>query len=468
MLERNSLRLATQSLSLVMIPLLSGCVSTDPSKDIQQAAALVEARTGLKADWRVDEILRPDVWDGRSTLTVRQAVMLGLRNNRTIQARLEDIAGARADLVQSGLLPNPVLSVAYGFPLGGGAGGPTAGASLIQDFTAIWLRPLRTKGAGALLQSQVLGVSNDALRLVADVKQAHARIVFTQRAVNLLLSQIDLAQQAINLTQSRVNAGEAGQLDLNRNRLLLLTLQSQIVNRRATLAKERQQFLLLIGRADLRDQFDVEDPAAHVAASDLTESQVIALARQQRLDVVAAHYIYESRARELQLDRLGRIPALSLGGNFQRENDGGKELGPEAQITVPLFDQNQARIAKAKSNLRKAAIEADRIMQDAISQARLAWIDWRVKLDQIRFYQDQLLDLAKKNLDLSEKARKAGTVDQTVFLEAQRERISAQSSLLDLEREAALSSIELEYAVGGNLHDPHGDPSTKAVEPRKP
>ena len=223
-------RMAGCGLTSVLIALLTGCTSLDPTQDVQKSGALVEARTGFKPDWRIPWTAQADIWDGHSKLTLNQAVILALRNNRSIQSRLEDIAGARADLVQSGLLPNPVVSIAYGFPIGGGAGGATFGASAIQEFTALWLRPSRIKAATAQLESQILGVSHDALRLVADVKRAHTQIEFAQRAITLLLSQIDLAQQATKLTEKQVAAGQSTQLDVNRNRLLILSLQSQLVD----------------------------------------------------------------------------------------------------------------------------------------------------------------------------------------------------------------------------------------------
>ena len=455
MLSRQFVGLAARSLPLVFVAFLTGCASLDPSQDVQRSGNLVEARTGIKPDWRVPWTAQAELWDGHSKLTLNQAVTLALSNNRSIQSRLEGIAGARADLVQSGLLPNPVLSIAYGFPLGGGAGGATVGAGVVQDFTALWLRPPRVAAATALLQAQILGVSNDALRLVADVKQAHARIAFAERAAALTLSQIDLAQKATTLIQKKVAAGEFIQLDVNRNQLLVLSLQAQLVDQRATLVKEKMELLSLIGRSDLIGEWAVEESNGLMNAKDasnLSESDVIAMLRRQRLDVVAAQFVYESKTHELEIASRGRFPAVALGPSFQRENDGGKELGPEASITFPLFDQNQARIARAASDSRKAALDAEKVLQDAAKQARIAWTDWHTKQSQIRLYQDQLLGLAKQNMDLSEKARQAGTVDQTVFLETQRELISAQTVLLGLERDAILSVIELEYAVGGTLH----------------
>lgn len=458
MAARQFRQMVGYGLTAVLIALLTGCASLDPSQDVQKSGTLVEARTGFKPDWHIPWAAQAEVWDGHSKLTLNQAVILALRNNRSIQARLEDIAGARADLVQSGLLPNPVVSIAYGFPLGGGAGGATFGASAIQEFTALWLRPSRMKAADAQLRSQILGVSQDGLRLVADVKQAHTRIAFAQRAIALLLSQIELGKQATTVTGKQVAAGQSTQLDVNRNQLLILSLQSQLVEQRAALAKEKTQLLCLMGRSDMIGDWDIAEAQAHSEIPNLNESEVIVMLSQRRLDVAAARFVYESKVQDLQLEHLGQFPTIALGAGIQRENDGGKELGPNASFTLPLLDQNQAKIARAASALRKAKLDTDRTLQEAIKQARLAWTDWQAKQSQIRLYQDQLLGLAKQNMELSQKARQAGAIDQTVFLEAQRGLIMAQSSLLGLERDMELSRIELEFTVGGTLQPTPSSP----------
>ena len=116
-----------------LLALLTGCASfasLDPAQDVMRSRDLVEAGTGIKPEWRIPWAAQADIWDGHSKLTLNQAALLALCNNRAIQSRLEDLAGSRADLVQSGLLPNPVVNVAYGFPLGGGAGGRPGGIAL--------------------------------------------------------------------------------------------------------------------------------------------------------------------------------------------------------------------------------------------------------------------------------------------------------------------------------------------------
>ena len=75
----------------------------------------------------------------------------------------------------------------------------------------------------------------------------------------------------------------------------------------------------------------------------------------------------------------------------------------------------------------------------------------RAKLELVGFYREQVIALARENRRLAEQALQAGQVDMTVVLETQREVILSEFQLNQLEGSAALSLIELEYAVGGSL-----------------
>jgi cobalt-zinc-cadmium efflux system outer membrane protein len=52
-------------------------------------------------------------------LTVETAVQVALLNNKTLQATYEDLSVAQADLVQAGLLQNPVFRRHVAFPVAG-------------------------------------------------------------------------------------------------------------------------------------------------------------------------------------------------------------------------------------------------------------------------------------------------------------------------------------------------------------
>ncbi|MEE8156396.1 MAG: TolC family protein [Phycisphaerales bacterium] len=433
--------------------LVIGCVSLDPSADINEAMGLVEQRSGWRPDWNAPWSSSIDGWQGEAPLSVDQAVTIALRNNRSIRAALEGIATARADLVQSGLLPNPVLSATFGSAINGEGGATSVSISLIQQLTDLWLRPARKDAAASALREQILSVSDEALRLVADVRQGHAGLVYAQRAIALSQSHRALVDRSIEITEQRIAAGVASQLDVNRLHQLLLALEAEITVQQLDLGKRKRELLKVLGLAEASANWEAQDHNTSLAAwsDELLESDLIALTASQRLDVAAARKAYESKRHELRVVNLGSLPEVEAGVAFERDEDRRDELGPEFDIEIPIFDNNEANVAKAMSELRQAEIEADQVLQRAVTQTRTAWLDARTNLELVDFYRERVIALARENLRLGEQAFDAGQVDMTVVLETQRELIEAEFQLNQLEAAASLSVIELEYTVGGSL-----------------
>jgi len=432
---------------------LAGCASLDPTADFEEAMSLVEERGGWRPDWNTPWTGEVAVWDGTSPLGVDQAVTIALRNNRDLRATLEAIASARADLVQSGLLPNPVLSLAYGPAILGDPGGATISVSLLQQFTDLWLMPARKDAAASALREQILGVSDTALRLVADARSAHAQIVNSQRGITLIHSHLDLVGRSIEFTRQRIAAGEASQLDENRLEQQRLGLQAELKQQELERDQAKRALLEVLGLADAAADWQAVDviPALETWSDDLTESDLIELATRLRLDVAAAQKAYETQLQELRVANLGKIPEVGAGVAFDRDEDGRRSFGPVLDVEIQIFDNKNARIAKAASELRRAQFEADAVLQRAVMETRTAWLGVRTNLDLVHFYRSEVIALARQNFTLAGQAFKAGQIDMTVVLETQREVILAELQLNELEGGAAISLIELEYAAGGRL-----------------
>ncbi len=318
--------------------------SLDPKADIATAASAVEQRTGLHAHWDAPWDHVDPLWSGREPLSSDVAVTIALQANRSMRQQVEAIVAARADYVQAHLLPNPVVTVALGIPIDGGGGSPLF-AGLIQQLAALWQRPTRIDGAEAGLQREVLAVSDEALRLVTQVRTAHAAVTFADRAVTLQAQNVDLIEESLELVRQRYEVGESTQLDLNRLELELLQAKAESVQRKAEADGARTDLLALLGRADDALDFATDDrvPSAVDRLSALDDARLLAMAGAQRLDVAAALARQESAAARLELARLGVVPDVSVGASYQREFSGREGIFPTIAVTPPLFDDNRAR-----------------------------------------------------------------------------------------------------------------------------
>ncbi|GJQ31115.1 MAG: RND transporter [Phycisphaerae bacterium] len=439
---------------LTVLSISGGCTSLDPKADIDRAASTVAERSGATAAWTEPWESSLTMWDGRSPLTVDLALAMALRNNREIRSQVEQIAASRADLVQAGLLPNPVVGLTLRFPFDPVSGGTFIGAQAVQSFTALWLRDGKIEAADARLNQTVLDISDEALRLVAEVKAMHARIAFGERALTLSDESLATIRKAIDSLDARVRGGEGTTLDVNRARQQLAKAEAERALVARDLAKERRGMLELIGFAAEGAEWTAATSGAMPSAPPIDESGAVALALSQRLDVAAVRAIAEAHRADLSVEEQSRVKDFGLGADFERAADGAKSVGPVLEVAVPIFDTNQAQIAKAGSLARAALANFEAASQRAVREARVAWVELDSALRLVDQYRSTVLTLSERNLALAEAALKAGQADVTVLLESQRELIDARARLNELERQAAIAHIELEYAVGGGLTSP--------------
>jgi cobalt-zinc-cadmium efflux system outer membrane protein len=121
------------------------------------------------------------------------------------------------------------------------------------------------------------------------------------------------------------------------------------------------------------------------------------------------------------------------------------------QITLPIWDQNQAQIAKAKSKAEQQRKDYEALLNDVARQVQDALIAVRIAEEQIRLYHDQSLPQAKENVESAQRMYQAGEKDIIVLIDAQKSLIVQRQAYLSVLRDYAVAMAELERSVGGRM-----------------
>ncbi|MGC4032967.1 MAG: TolC family protein [Tepidisphaeraceae bacterium] len=159
----------------VLAALVGGCAAVKPhesfpavSQDIaDRIPQRVHWHDGSAADRQADEqiaalLVRP--------LDVNAAVQVALLNNRHLQATYEALGVAQADLVEAGLLKNPVFDAAYKFGEAGATG--RIDLALSFDFVDLLFIGARKQIAAAELETAKARVTASVIDLAGEVRQA--------------------------------------------------------------------------------------------------------------------------------------------------------------------------------------------------------------------------------------------------------------------------------------------------------
>jgi cobalt-zinc-cadmium efflux system outer membrane protein len=120
-------------------------------------------------------------------------------------------------------------------------------------------------------------------------------------------------------------------------------------------------------------------------------------------------------------------------------------------MELPIFDQNQAQIARAEFVFQQARKLLDALIRQVTQEARIVFERARIARDVAGDYKDRVLPLRQTNLDLSREAYQAGKLSFLSVLEAQRTLLEARSRYIDTLRDAALANTDVERVTGQPL-----------------
>jgi len=464
---------------------LAGCVDVNPRMDYDRAATHIAEATGQTAVYRPgdEEIVEHKVdsllADG---VTASEAVQICLLNNPRLQAAFFDVGMARADLVQSGLLSNPTLGLSLRLPSGGGLANLEAG--IAQNIADLWQLQPRKRAAERSLDRAILELARQAANLAAEAKQAYYAALGADQTHAIARENRKIAEQVLSLTEARKQAGAGSELDVNLTRGLVVEAELAVESTRLAAAEARRDLTGLLGLAADAATYDLVDSFPTPPIVQLDSETLFPMAREKRLDLRGAEQAVAAADARLQEQWRMIFPNVSLGVALERadrksepsrdwvadtarasiaagalappdwEPDSGRMLdsrtilGPSLDATLPIFDQNQAQIAKAAFAHQQAIKTLDalersltREVRSAIDRTATAW-----KL--VRLHSERFVPLAEKNLDLSRESYRAGKTPILTVLEAQRFFLTARRRYVATMQSAAATIPQLERVVG--------------------
>jgi len=163
----------------------------------------------------------------------------------------------------------------------------------------------------------------------------------------------------------------------------------------------------------------------------------------------------------------GRLTAPPIESRGQRGLEKSQEIdvlqGPEFSATLPLWDQNQAQIARVRYQAEQRRKEYESLLDEIANQVNRAGVGLRSANEIVQFYRTQALPLAAQNLDSARRLYQAGEQGIIVVIEAQESLIARRRGYVRALGEYAAALTELERVVGGRL--PTGAISPAASRP---
>lgn len=436
-------------LSGVLAPLLAGCATLEADRELGRAERNVEVRLGVRPDWLGAAALSEpsgDLW----TMTDRDAVVLALSHDADLLAMVERVREARADLVQEGLLPNPVLSVELAWPVSDG-GGTKVAVGLTQQLVALLTRRDRMRAADDELAASVLELSERAIEIAAKARATHTHLRHARARLGPARRSLELARSALEVARTQRLAGQATSMQIVQQEVALLAAQASLEDHEAHARTHERELLSVVGSPQYLGGVEAAAPVLDSADVPDDEAVILAMALEQRLDVAAQ----DARARAA-LTRAGVAASeafsdLAAGPAFERTDDGRKELGPAISVPIPIFDTGDARKAKGVAVARQAELHAVATRRRAVAEVRSSWAALRLASARLSRAEGAARSLAAEGVRLADAAVQSGEADRLALIGSQIAAEQVNVQIIDAQEQAELARIALWRAVGGML-----------------
>jgi cobalt-zinc-cadmium efflux system outer membrane protein len=444
------------SLRLLMRFLVTAALVTTPiyaQPDLEQT---VRERTGKQIEWRKDpaaddQIARRIHALVHRPLTTDSAVQVTLLNNRELQATLEDIGVANADLISAGLLKNPTFFANARFP-DRPPSATNVEMSIAEDFFDLLVIPLRKRVAASELARTKLRVGDEILKLAAEVKTAFYEMQAQQQLLERLLAINETEGAALELSIRQHEVGNIPDLDLANQQANYSQMKLEANQVATAIASSRERLNRLMGLWGDDTDWKIVDELAPVPAHDFSQRGLESIAMNQRLDLAAAKTEVLALVQSLGLSKTYRyVGAIEFGVDSERETDRQRVTGPTLNLELPIFNRGQGRIARLEAQLRQAErrVGADAIAIRAdVREARDRLV---AKRDLAIYYRDNLLPERHRILELTLAGYNSMLKSPYDLLLAKQNELSAEKGFIDAWRDYWIARADLERAVGGRL-----------------
>src|SRR5436190_5336003 len=430
---------------------LAGCAHVDPNPAFRELANTVHLRTGKRVQWNRGTAQDAEAQAAvasllRHPLTADAAVQVALLNNRNLQATYEELGIAQADLVEAGLLRNPIFTFERRFP------GQALEADLLKEFIDILLLPLRKRIAAAQFEAAKLGVGHEILKTAAEVRAAFYEHQGDQQLVDLRKTVAEATERSAETALRMQQAGNLKNLALATEEASHAQAKIELAKAQSEAVQTREKLNKLMGAFGTQTNWTVAPRLSELPGSEVSAAQLESRAIQQRLDLAAARQQFIAEARARGIARAEAIlQGAQIGSHYEHEIEPRHSSGPSVSVPIPIFNQGQPASARASAKMRQAEQRYLALAADIRSDVRAARDKMLLSRRQVEYFKSTALPTRTRVTEESQLEYNAMQIGPFQLLQAKQAEVKTGAESVEALRDYWVARAELEKAVGGSL-----------------
>jgi cobalt-zinc-cadmium efflux system outer membrane protein len=445
-------------LFVLFVP-LGGCTTVSLNAGFDEVSALVEERGARKIFWNSGTELDKEALEQvrsllKGKLTVDEAVQVALLNNRQLQATYSELGVAQADLVQAGLLRNPIFHAAVLFLQKGGRPELEAGADM--NFLDVFYVPLRRRVAAARFEEAKLLVTGAVLDFAAQVRTAFYLHQANEQMLELRQTIVQALTASLEVARRLNEAGNTTDLDFARERALTEAGKLALRSAEVAVRQSREHLNNLMGLWGKDTEWQIDERLLNIPEQGMQTADIERSALSRSVDLSHARQRILVAGEQLGFNRsTALLPELDFGVHGERE-EGSWQVGPEIAFPIPLFDQGQARISRALAELRRAQMEYYGLAVRIRSTARALRDRMEGARDRALYYRDILLPLQERIVNEVQLQYNAMQIGPIQLLRAREQQIETAVAYIEALHDYWLARGDLGQILNGRLPSSNG------------
>jgi len=382
-------------------------------------------------------------------LTPAEVGLLALHNSPDLRATRAQQGVAQAQVIEAGLLPDPVLSGSYSVLLGGPGIANAIGATLTANVSALITLSTRRRAAQSSAMQVDANVVWQEWQTISRAQTLAIDLVQQGRLLRRLNETLVLLRTRGDIATRAVAQGNATLQVMAPFVAELTALQTE--QYAATLAQDQrwQELDALLGlQPSVRPLLSEELRIPSITGTDA--ALLLASLPQRRPDLVALQLGYTSQEANLRAAVLSQFPALTLGPNYGNDTSRVQTLGPSASITLPLFNRNRGQVAIQRATREQLRAEYAARLATAEGGARALLANLGLlqrQRDAARAGLAQAQDLAAS----AGRALRAGLLDELSYVQLVSARLGKERQVIGLEQQVLDLRTALATLLGAGL-----------------
>ncbi len=382
-------------------------------------------------------------------LSVAQLTAFALQNNPDLRAARARHGLAQAQLLQSGILPNPSFAGAL-LPLISGAGTVTAwNVGLTQDIKSLITYRARRRAAGFAAQQIDAEILWQEWQVAGQARQLTVELIAGEQSRPMLTEAFDLLSRRNAVLQQALAAGNVTLVTAAPTLVALQSARTALQTLDQRQLSLRHQLNALLGLVPdavvpLGSTIDLPPFNSGTIRADLTTLA------DRRPDLVALRLGYDAQDANVRVAILSQFPDLILGATASSDNSSVINGGPQATIGLPIFDRNQGNVAIA--NATRAQLHADYSARLAAAAGQVGAL-----LSEMELLSQQLVivrrDLPGARLAAQRAASAFGAsnLDERSYVDLVVNRYTKEQEVVTLELGLLDRQVALQTLVGSGL-----------------